>query len=583
MELFRVLGTIAIDNTEANNALDDTSRRANDSANETESAFKKIGGVAKTVASGIGIAGAAIGGAFIVAVEGTREYRQQMGLLDSAFQTSGLSSEAAKDTYSELNAVLGDTGQAVEASQHLAKIADNESELSELTHTLTGVYATFGESLPLEGLAEGINHSAKLGEVQGSLADALEWSGTTVDDFNAQLALCSSEEERQKLITDKLKETYGEAANQYKATNGEIMASRQAQERLTDAMAEVGRVGEPVMTAIKNAIASMAETAVPVIESMIGKFRDMATWVKNNEDTIHKWVAVILGASVAIGAFLLIISWGKIMTAAANAIKVVRTAMLAMNAAMLANPIGLIVALIAGLVAGFLYLWNNCEGFRKFWLNLWEKVKSASSSAVSAISNKFNDLKEGFNKVKTIFGNIQKTISEKMESARKKVKDVIDKIKGFFNITLKFKGLKMPSISLTMVKGKGIMAKAAEVLGLSGVPKFSVKWNAEGAILNNPTIFGRIGNTLLGGGEAGMEAVAPIDVLQDYVRQSVREENSQIISVLIEQNQIMMDFLAKHMPREVWLDSRVLVGELTEPINKNLGTIYNRNIRGNTY
>ena len=170
-----------------------------------------------------------------------------------------------------------------------------------------------------------------------------------------------------------------------------------------------------------------------------------------------------------------------------------------------------------------------------------------------------------------------------MESARKKVKDVIDKIKGFFNITLKFKGLKMPSISLTMVKGKGIMAKAAEVLGLSGVPKFSVKWNAEGAILNNPTIFGRIGNTLLGGGEAGMEAVAPIDVLQDYVRQSVREENSQIISVLIEQNQIMMDFLAKHMPREVWLDSRVLVGELTEPINKNLGTIYNRNIRGNTY
>ena len=107
MELFRLLGTIAIDNTEANNALNETSQRANDSANETESAFAKIGGAAKTIALGIGAAGLAIGGAFIGAVEGTREYRAEMGLLEAAFLTAGHSSKAAKDTYSELNAVLG--------------------------------------------------------------------------------------------------------------------------------------------------------------------------------------------------------------------------------------------------------------------------------------------------------------------------------------------------------------------------------------------------------------------------------------------------------------------------------------------
>ena len=207
MELFRLLGTIAIDNTKANTALNDTSQKAKDSANETESAFQKIGGAAKTIAIGIGAAGLAIGGAFIGAVEGTREYRQQMGLLDSAFQTSGLSSKAAKDTYSELNAVLGDTGQAVEASQHLALIADNEEELTGLTNILTGVYATFGESLPLEGLAEGINHTASLGEVQGSLADALEWSGISVDSFNEQLAGLATEEERQDLIVKTLNDT----------------------------------------------------------------------------------------------------------------------------------------------------------------------------------------------------------------------------------------------------------------------------------------------------------------------------------------------------------------------------------------
>ena len=391
MELFKLLGTIAINNTEANNALDETSQRAQETAGETESAFAKIGGTAKKLALGIGAAGLAIGGAFVGAVEGTREYRQQMGLLDSAFLTAGHSSEVAKQTYSELNAVLGDSGQAVEASQHLAKIADNEKELTGLTDILTGVYATFGESLPLEGLAEGINHSAALGEVQGSLADALEWSGITVEDFNDKLANLKTEEERQDLIVKTLKDTYSEASVQYKETNKDVMDARKAQERLTDAMAEVGRVGEPIMTAIKNAIASMAEHAAPAIQTVIDKVKDMAKWVKDNEDTIHSWVAVILGAGVAIGTFLLILNWGAIMTAAANAVKVVRTAILAMNAAMLANPIALIVAALAGLVVAFVYLWNNVEGFRKFWISAWNTIKKYASESWKAIRKFFSD------------------------------------------------------------------------------------------------------------------------------------------------------------------------------------------------
>lgn len=398
MELFRLLGTIAMDNTEAKKAIDEITTKAKNSDKEIKTAFQKIGGAAKTIATGIGIAGAAMGGAFVAAVEGTREYRQQMGLLDSAFQTSGHSSEVAKQTYSELNAVLGDTGQAVEASQHLALIADDEKELSELTHTLTGVYATFGESLPLEGLAEGINHTASLGEVQGSLADALEWSGITVDDFNEQLAKCATEEERQDLIMKTLNSTYKEAADQYKATNGEIMASRQAQERLSDAMAEVGRVGEPVMAAITNAVASLAENAVPVIEDMVNGFRDAVTWIQKNQDTVQTWIGVIIGATVTVGTFLLILNWSKIMTAAANAVKVVRLAILGMNAAMLANPIGLIVALIAGLVAAFIYLWNNVEGFRKFWKSAWNTIKSLASSAGKAIKKALVDAWNGVKK-----------------------------------------------------------------------------------------------------------------------------------------------------------------------------------------
>lgn len=448
MELFRLLGRIAIDNTEANNALNETSQRANDSANETKEAFSKIGNVAGTIAKGIGVAGLAIGGALIGAVESTREYRAEMGLLESAFQTAGHSTKAAKDTYSELNAVLGDSGQAVEASQHLALIADNEKELSNLTGILTGVYATFGESLPLEGLAEGINHSAALGEVQGSLADALEWSGITVDDFNDKLAKLKTEEERQDLIVKTLEKTYSKASDQYKETNKDIIESRKAQERLTDAMAEVGKVGEPILTAFRNIAASLAEHLAPALETGIEKFKDMVTWIKQNQETVHSWVGVIIGATASIGTFLLIISWGKIMTAAANAIKVVRTAMLALNVAMYANPVGVVVAALVGLVAAFIYLWNNVEGFRKFWISAWNSIKKIASSSWTAIKKYASDawnwvkktwnsagkfFKDIWNGIKNVFSSTVSWFSNLFKKAWNGAKSTWSGVKSFFS------------------------------------------------------------------------------------------------------------------------------------------------------
>ena len=572
MELFSLLGKIAIDNTEANNAIDDTSKKAEDSANETESAFAKIGGAAKTVAIGIGTAAVAIGGAFVAAVEGTREYRVSMGQLETAFQTAGHEADSAKSTYNDLNAVLGDSGQATEAAQMLAKLADDEKELNEWTNILTGVYSEFGEALPVEGLAEAALHSAKMGSVQGSLADALEWSGVSVDDFNKSLEKCSTEQERQELITAKMNELYAKSGETYREVNKDVIEAEKAQGRLTDAIAQVGAIGEPILTAIKNKVADMATAAVPHIQSFIDRMKDLRQWIKNNQDTIDTWVAVIIGATVAIGTFLLILKWGSIMTAAANAVKVVRTAILAMNAAMLANPIALVVALIAGLVAAFLYLWKNNEGFRAFWISMWEKVKSAASSAVSWISGKFDSLKGALDKAKTKFNEIQKTISDKMESAQKAVKKAIDKIKGFFDFKWSLPKLKMPKI--------GVSGKFS--IDPPSAPKFTIKWNAEGGILNKPTIFGAMGNTFLGGGEAGPEAIAPIDVLQQYVKEAVREETGEIAGVISKQFAILIDFLQKNMPQNVFLDSRVLVGELAPGINTYLGKVYNNEMRGNT-
>ena len=420
MELFRLLGTIAIDNDQANKALDDTGQKAKETSQETESAFAKIGTAAGKIAKGIGVASIALGGAWLAAIEGSREYRTEMGKLDTAFVTNGHSSEVAKQTYSDLNAVLGDSGQATEAAQHLAKLTDNEKDLQTWTDICTGVYATFGESLPIEGLTEAANETAKTGILTGGLTDALNWAGISEEKFQEKLDACSNEQERQKLIMETLNGTYSKASEQYKKTNKDVMDAQRAQEKLTDAFAKLGAVGEPILTAIKEKVAEMVTAAVPYLESFIQKVKDISTWVKNNQDTIDAWVAVIIGAGTAIGTFLLILNWGKIMTAAANAIKVVRTAILAMNAAMLANPIGLIVALIAGLVAAFIYLWNNVEGFRKFWINAWNSIKKYASDAWKGIkkyaSDAWNWIKKTWSSVGKFFQGVWNSIKKAFSS-----------------------------------------------------------------------------------------------------------------------------------------------------------------------
>ena len=230
MELFKLLGTIAINNDAAMDALDQTSREAENTGETTKSAFGKIGGAAAQIAKGVAVAGVALGGAWLAAIEGSREYREEMGKLDTAFQVSGHSSQAAKQTYSDLNAVLGDSGQAVEAAQHLAKLTDNEKELQTWTDICTGVYATFGESLPIEGLTEAANETAKTGILTGGLVDSLNWAGISEEKFQEKLDACSNEQERQKLIMDTLNKTYSEASTQYQKTNNDVMDANRAQE-----------------------------------------------------------------------------------------------------------------------------------------------------------------------------------------------------------------------------------------------------------------------------------------------------------------------------------------------------------------
>lgn len=435
MELFKLLGTIAIDNTEANKALNETAENAGSSSKEVESAVNKVGSVALGLGKAVVTAGAVIGGAWLAAIEGSREYRTEMGKLDTAFVTNGHSSEAAKRTYSDLNSVLGDSGQAVEAANHLALLTNNEQDLQTWTDICTGVYATFGASLPIEGLTEAANETAKVGEVTGPLADALNWAGISEDSFNDKLAACSNEQERQKLIMETLNGTYSKASEQYKKTNEDVIAAEKAQEKLTDAFAELGRIGEPILTLIKTKVADMVAAAIPHLERFINKIKDAAKWIKDNAEKVKLWSGVIAIAIATVGGFVLVLAWAGIMQKAANALKIVTLAMKALNVAMRANVIGLIVTAILGLVAAFLYLWKNCDSFRNFWIGLWKIIQSAAKAAWKAISKAWEGVGKWF---KSKFEQVQKAGKSAMDSVKKWFSDALKAIKKAWSAVVGF-------------------------------------------------------------------------------------------------------------------------------------------------
>lgn len=239
---------------------------ATEEASDKFSGLKKAGGVAVKAIAAIGAACAAAVGSLLGLAESTREARTNMAKLETGFTTAGHSAEAATKTYNELYSILGDDGQATEAAAHLAQLTNNEKELSTWANIATGVYATFGDSLPIEGLTEAANETAKTGALTGALADALNWAGVSEDEFQASLDACATEQERQALITDTLNGLYSESAEKYRESNAEVIAANEAQANLNATLNELGAIAEPIMTQIKTVAADLLETITPFVE-----------------------------------------------------------------------------------------------------------------------------------------------------------------------------------------------------------------------------------------------------------------------------------------------------------------------------
>lgn len=247
----------------------------NDSLKALQSWSKK-----SVVAAGAAVSGLA---AAFVALDGaTEEYRIAQGKLNAGFQAAGFSADVARGSYRNFYAILGDTDTATEASQLLANMAKNEEEVTKWTRIAAGVHGTFGDSLPIEGLVESANETARTGKVTGVFADALNWVGIMEDDFNAKLEQTTDVSKRNRLIMDTLSASYDTAATSFYKNNQQVIDARRNQATLDETLAKVGDTSANV----KNRLWELAGAA----DDGSVRAGSALDWVQTKADAFGAWV-----------------------------------------------------------------------------------------------------------------------------------------------------------------------------------------------------------------------------------------------------------------------------------------------------
>ena len=453
-------------------------KETNTTVVETGGGFTVLKGVmANLVSTGIN---AVISG-FQSIMENGREFRLEMGRVNTAFSTAGFSAETASKTYDDFYGILGDAGQTTEAVAHLAKLAKTEEDLAKWTDIAAGVYGTFGNSIPLESLTEAANETAKTGELTGALSDALSWSGVNVEKFQKSLKLAKTEQQRQQMITANLNGLFEESSKKYQAVNKDIIASNKAQANLGKIMGEVSQKIVPITTSLQNGFAKLLEKILELVEKsdleyfskqiaeafdkfvddMLPKIMEGISWFLENKDQV---IAGIVGIASAIATFKtatmitgtldkMIESYQKFKKAQEGA----TVGQWLLNAAMSANPIGILIAVITGLVAAFIYLWNTSDDFRKFWIGLWDSFKKSLDKFAKSMSELFSKIVAGFSELpgkiggvlSKVIGKVTSWGSDLVSKGRKAVGDLYDTV---VNKIKEIPG-KMTSIGSDIVKG----------------------------------------------------------------------------------------------------------------------------------
>ncbi len=415
------------------------------------------------------VAGAAVAGlaAGFVALDGaTEEYRVAQGKLNAGFQAAGFSTDVARKSYRNFYAILGDTDTATEASQLLANMAKNAEDVTKWTRIAAGVHGTFGDSLPIEGLVESANETARTGQVTGVFADALNWVGIMEDDFNAKLEKTTDVSKRNQLIMDTLSKTYDKAADSFYANNQQIINARRNHATLDEMLAKVGdtssklksqlwvlagaaedgsiRSGSALDWVQKKAdaltdwlsnldLSNLKKQFDEKFAQTLQKAGDAVQWCRDNSDTLIATLKVLAGMwavkkvldfnsgltnsiSTIGGAVTTLLTMTGVLGGQAAATGTATVAQTGLNAAMAANPIGAVILAIEALIAVGVLLYKNWDTIKAGAQSLWNKFKDVSIRIGTAFSGAFNKVKNAAKTALEWVGDKLSWLNNKIES-----------------------------------------------------------------------------------------------------------------------------------------------------------------------
>lgn len=374
MNLFDLYAKISLDTSDYEKGVNKASDTGKSLASKLKSGLSTAGSIA---AKGIGLvagAASAAGGALLALEASTEEYRIAQGKLNTAFEAAGYSGEVAKQVYTDFYKILGDTDTATEASQLLASLALNAEDMSTWTNIAAGVYGTFGDALPIEGLIESANETARVGQVTGTLADALNWASISEDEFNAKLAACSTESERNQLIMDTLSGTYDTASEAFYRNNEELVKARENQAKVDESLA---KLGEQVTKQKNKLIGEFTPSIAGVIDALVG----MMNGTENAEEAFADSITEMINNFIdQLPEFLA----GGVEILMALATGLIQA---------LPDLIAKIPEIVTALIDAFIEAWPQFKAAGSEAISeLWEGLKSAWNSVVEWFNGVWDSL-----------------------------------------------------------------------------------------------------------------------------------------------------------------------------------------------